>query len=85
MIYPGDQANDLPLTLWSLTSRSMLPGVQSGKRMAGDQCFDIKLMGAESEANPALVTHLARPIEGERRGSPFAIGHLLAMAAEAAQ
>jgi len=53
-------AGDLILTCSSQTSRNMSLGVQLGKGMARDQCFDGKPVVVEGEVNSISVMDLAR-------------------------
>ena len=53
-------AGDLTLTCSSQTSRNMSLGVQLGKGIARDQCFDGKAVVVEGEVNSVSVMDLAR-------------------------
>lgn len=55
-------AGDLTLTCSSMTSRNMSLGVQLGKGMARNECFDGRPVVVEGEVNAVSVVDLARRI-----------------------
>jgi glycerol-3-phosphate dehydrogenase (NAD(P)+) len=58
-------AGDLTLTCSSQTSRNMSLGVQLGKGIPRDQCFDGKAVVVEGEVNSVSVMDLARRMKLE--------------------